>query len=237
MFVIQGCVYVPPIWDATDEIYHADKIKEGQTTRTQVLNMLGPPQGRSEDDKRYVYTGEKSKGFLVLLGQGGDIGLLLEEKWSVHIEFDDNDLVAAVQTGRDPKAPFLGLGQTVKAQYDELGHITSFDTTGSYFDQEPVKQQPSKYVSPGADRVPTPDFNQIKVCKTTRAEALGFLGAPQIASSDQGRFLYDGHYIAESWYGFIAKKEDWWAQIEFDKSGVAILVITLFEKLEWRSCE
>ncbi len=101
---LSGCVYIPPVWDAGDEIYHLDFIEPGVTTKDQVLAQLGEPHRSQEmdDGTSYWYWGNKSEGAMamyippmVLLG-----GLVEESLWVVRIEFDKNDVVSKFTSTR-----------------------------------------------------------------------------------------------------------------------------------------
>ncbi len=90
-----GCVYVPPVWDAGDEIYYLDDIESGVTTKEQVLAKLGEPDIELDDGASYWYTGRKGggAGMLVVIF-GFDPGSI----WTVTIDFDENDVVSKVQS-------------------------------------------------------------------------------------------------------------------------------------------
>ena len=96
MLAVSGCVYVPPAWDAGDEIYLLDFIEPGVTTKDEVLAQLGQPdlsyQGR--DGTNIVYRGHKSEGFLVVFSTHGYVGEIDPEEWIVTVVFNENDVVS-----------------------------------------------------------------------------------------------------------------------------------------------
>ena len=105
MVFLSGCIYVPPVWDVGDEIYHLDFIKPGMTTKDQVLAELGEPDGSYElpTGTRFVYTGHKSGGFIAGMYYGG--GEIAPSDWTVTIAFDENDVVSAIFGIPEPRAP------------------------------------------------------------------------------------------------------------------------------------
>ena len=92
---VSGCVYVPPVWDIGDAIYEVDQIEEGTTTREEVLDLLGEPDTEQEEQRLFIYRGERSDGYLVMLPQNWmliDDRLIDKEHWWIWIKFDENDL-------------------------------------------------------------------------------------------------------------------------------------------------
>ena len=110
VLLVSACIWVPPIWDAEDEIYLLDIIEPGVTTKDQVLAELGKPDGSSKTDHgtRFLYRGHKSKG--VLVGLPPAAGIVDPQEWTVDLEFDDNDTVCRVSTSE-------GLTPNAKAAY------------------------------------------------------------------------------------------------------------------------
>ena len=95
VLVVAGCIYVPPVWDAGDEIYRLDFIEPGVTTKDQVLGRLGEPDTRSEAPgvSSFIYQGKTvDQVFIVGVTPVGGV----ETDWWVMIEFDENDVVSQV---------------------------------------------------------------------------------------------------------------------------------------------
>ncbi len=110
MVFLCGCVYVPPVWDAVDEIYQLDFIEPGVTTKDQVLARLGEPDTSDEGEVRY--TGLKSTGaFIFILPTGLPI-VYDKEEWWVTIEFDEDNVVSAVRTSEDAAPESLYAAET-----------------------------------------------------------------------------------------------------------------------------
>lgn len=103
--LLQGCVaYVPPVWDAFDAIHATDQITEGETTRAEVLALLGQPT--SEHEGYIAYVGSTSSGIWCIEDcRKGD-----ETGWWINIGFDDDNVVSRIATSKDPNAkPFRRL--------------------------------------------------------------------------------------------------------------------------------
>jgi hypothetical protein len=99
VILLQACVYVPPVWDGSDAINLLQTIEEGITTKAEVLEQLGEPSYRNEDQRKFTYSGHKSGGFIAIgsIGMAG-AGLIDEEPWWVEIQFDDNDVVVSLKS-------------------------------------------------------------------------------------------------------------------------------------------
>jgi outer membrane protein assembly factor BamE (lipoprotein component of BamABCDE complex) len=96
-----ACLYVPPVWDITDPNNQIDSIKIGETTRGEVLSLVGDSPslctGASQETSRwYRYSGTHSAGTLAYAG--GDRKSLAETPWYLNIYFNDQGLVEAVDT-------------------------------------------------------------------------------------------------------------------------------------------
>ena len=93
MLSLPGCVPVPPVWDAWDELYQLGFIEPGVTTKDQELGRLGPPDSQSEGpgENYFIYRGQTfEQVYVTVLFQpmGG-----ITYDWEVTIEFDENDVV------------------------------------------------------------------------------------------------------------------------------------------------
>jgi outer membrane protein assembly factor BamE (lipoprotein component of BamABCDE complex) len=102
---LAACLYVPPVWDISDPNNKVDSIKVGETTRTQVLSLLGESPsvcaGTSAQTSRwYRYSGTHSAGRLAYAG--GDPKALAETPWYLNIYFNDRGVVEAVDTNPPP---------------------------------------------------------------------------------------------------------------------------------------
>jgi TPR repeat protein len=102
VLVALAACYVPPVWDAGDAVNSVDEIKAGETTRAEVLDLLGDPQGDPEG-ATLNYTGKYSDGawFIPSYVGGGIGGIIGEEGWRVRIVFDEKDVVRAACTSED----------------------------------------------------------------------------------------------------------------------------------------
>jgi hypothetical protein len=99
VILLQACIYVPPVWDGSDTINLLQSIEEGKTTKAEVLEQLGEPSYRNEDQTKFKYSGHRSGGFIAIGGIGmAGAGLIDEEPWWVEIQFDDNDVVVSLKT-------------------------------------------------------------------------------------------------------------------------------------------
>jgi hypothetical protein len=100
-----ACLYVPPVWDISDPNNQIDSIKIGETTRDEVLSLVGDGPslcaGASEETSRwYRYSGTHSAGRLAYAG--GDRASLAETPWYLNIYFNDQGVVEAVDTNPPP---------------------------------------------------------------------------------------------------------------------------------------
>ena len=96
-----ACLYVPPVWDITDPNNQVDSIKIGETTRSEVLSLVGTGPslcaGASQETSRwYRYSGTHSAGRLAYAG--GDRESLAETPWYLNIYFNDRGIVEAIDT-------------------------------------------------------------------------------------------------------------------------------------------
>ena len=97
--ILQGCIYVPPVWDIFDAIGFVQFIEEGVTTKPRVLALFGEPDRVDEENNVLHYSGRQSLGGICFGAYGsGDCGLIKERSWWVTIEFDENDVVATVKS-------------------------------------------------------------------------------------------------------------------------------------------
>jgi hypothetical protein len=119
--LLQACLYVPPVWDIGDAIYSADSIKEGITTKQEVLKVLGEPhaQWKENGNDVFSYEGETSNGFLFIGGPGPGccwVEFMDEEHWWIRIEFDENDIVETFLTSEKtrPQQAQYELGNTLR---------------------------------------------------------------------------------------------------------------------------
>ncbi len=94
---VSGCIYVPPVWDAADEIDQLGFLKPGVTSRADVIATLGEPDTVDEgiDGSVFTYRGEKTEVAAILIPP---IPLHKSKSWWVRIEFDENDVVRAAST-------------------------------------------------------------------------------------------------------------------------------------------
>jgi hypothetical protein len=98
LMTLGACVYVPPSWYESDAINHVEEIEDSVSTKDQVLEHLGEPTYRYEDEHTNVfrYYGTKSYGLLMIFtpAPGGIGGLPLKERrWLIRVQFDENDIV------------------------------------------------------------------------------------------------------------------------------------------------
>jgi TPR repeat protein len=104
-FLSQGCVYVPPVWDAFDAIQRIDRIEPGVTTRKEVLSHLGDPDN-GVDSAQYLYSGKHSAGFLFIpnpIDINYSIGEIVgEQSWWVAVDFDESGFVEAISAFPNP---------------------------------------------------------------------------------------------------------------------------------------
>lgn len=101
MTLLSSCVYVPPVWDASDPIYSIDSIKPGVTTKDELLQKFGEPQWKDPyySPVKYIYSGHKSHGaMLYIIPFIDEIRLqqVGQEGWKVVIHFDENDVVDSI---------------------------------------------------------------------------------------------------------------------------------------------
>ena len=108
LLALQGC-YIPPVWDIGDEIDYVDSITVGETTRQEVINLIGEPHSRDEANDVFHYAGSNSYGTYIAPCpdfEEWNCGLFDEERWSLSIQFDENDIVNQV-TSSDRDEPLV----------------------------------------------------------------------------------------------------------------------------------
>lgn len=107
--LMMSCVYVPPVWDVSDVINKTGFIKEGVSTRKEVIDKLGEPGWQSLNTKWITYTGHASEGSvfvcpdLLFLGcvTSGEVPLEVKSWW-VSIIFDERDVVLSLYSSNEP---------------------------------------------------------------------------------------------------------------------------------------
>ncbi len=103
--LVSACVYVPPVWDAYDEIGYVGSIEQGVTTRSEVVEKLGEPHRKYDykGEEFDEYEGTASAGFMCIGGgYQARCGLISEDPWWVRIYYDEKDVVARVATSEEP---------------------------------------------------------------------------------------------------------------------------------------
>jgi hypothetical protein len=112
---LAACLYVPPVWDITDANNQIDSIRIGQTTRAEVLSLVGDSPalcaGASRETSRwYRYSGTHSAGRFAYAG--GDRKSLAEAPWYLNISFNDRGVVETIDTNPPPSAELKVSGVT-----------------------------------------------------------------------------------------------------------------------------
>ena len=90
-FLCAGCFYIPyhaHIHRVPDEKTLAS-IKEGITSKEEIIMMLGEPDRVRKNEKLFLYWWQEEHGFVGGYG-GGDTVMSTQ---SLHIEFDENNIV------------------------------------------------------------------------------------------------------------------------------------------------
>ena len=96
--VLTGCVYIPQGWDKLNANNNLASIKVGETTRQEVLHIMGKPkQHTSLNSESFVYSGGCSAGLLSFGGYYRPDCSTLENKWLIRISFDDNNKVSKIE--------------------------------------------------------------------------------------------------------------------------------------------
>lgn len=93
-FLCAGCVYIPyhaHIHRVPDEKTLAS-IKEGITSKEELIMMLGEPDRVKKNEKLFLYWWQEEHGFVGGIGAGGGGGLVISTH-SLHIEFDESNIV------------------------------------------------------------------------------------------------------------------------------------------------
>jgi len=124
---LAACLYVPPVWDITDPNNQIDSIKVGESTRSQVLSLVGDSPslcaGASPETSRwYRYSGTHSAGQLAYAR--GDRKSLAETPWYLNIYFNDRGVVEAVDTNPPPSGELQVSGVAFEPT-DRLGAPTA----------------------------------------------------------------------------------------------------------------
>lgn len=124
---LAACLYVPPVWDITDPNNQVDSIKIGETTRSQVLSLVGSGPslcaGATQETSRwYRYTGTHSAGRLAYAG--GDPKALAETPWYLNIYFNERGIVEAIDTNPPPTRELMVTGIPFEAT-DRAGAPTA----------------------------------------------------------------------------------------------------------------
>jgi len=99
---LTACVYIPPVWDINDAINDIESIRVAQTTRTEVLSLIGNNpslcEGSSlQSSKWYHYSGTHSAGEVAYLREG-ERDSLGETPWYLNVSFDERGVVDSVNT-------------------------------------------------------------------------------------------------------------------------------------------
>ncbi len=96
--VLAGCVYIPQGWDELNANKKLASIKVGETTRQEVLHIMGKPkQNTFQNSRSFMYTGGCSAGLLSFGGYYLPDCSPLENKWVIRISFDDNNKVSKIE--------------------------------------------------------------------------------------------------------------------------------------------
>ena len=145
LVALAACIYVPPVWDAYDAINHVDDLEVGKSTRSQVLGLLGDPEG-DPDGSALDYSGEHSDGY-VMAGStlSAAAGLINEERWWVTIYFDEEDVVQAACTSEDDSDERQACDREVEQWHEELQEELSVVRVGATREQvESVLGEPDR---------------------------------------------------------------------------------------------
>jgi hypothetical protein len=115
---LAACLYVPPVWDISDPNNRVDRIRVGETTRAEVLDLLGENpsvcEGFSTQTSRwYYYSGTYSAGRLAYAG--GTPKSLGETPWYLNIHFNDDGIVESV----DSDSPQTSTLQVSGVKFDQ----------------------------------------------------------------------------------------------------------------------
>ncbi len=102
--LISACVYVPPVWDVHDEIGYVGSIKEGVTTKKEVVQTLGEPDFVNKEKNTISYHGISSAGAMCIAAgyYHGGCGLIEEEPWWILIYFDEDNVVSGLASSEEP---------------------------------------------------------------------------------------------------------------------------------------
>ncbi len=93
-----GCVIVPlPSHDLTSikgviNEKLIKSLKPGETTREDLLLLVGAPDAQYEQDRYFIYQWEVTEGVIGAPGLGGDIELVVIAHYFC-VEFDENNLI------------------------------------------------------------------------------------------------------------------------------------------------
>ncbi len=98
LMILTGCIYIPRGWDELDKNKKLASIEVGETTKQVVLHIMGEPnQNTFQDSKSFVYTGGCSAGLLGFEGYYLPECGTLENKWTIKISFDENNIVSNIE--------------------------------------------------------------------------------------------------------------------------------------------
>ncbi len=136
--LVQGCVYVPPVWEqATEEEIRS--IKVGVTDRETIIEYFGEPNVL--DHERFiVHRGREDWGFILFAaGSSAGGGLINEKNSHLAIEFDDAGIVKHLQVERGDSEESVSRNVTslrrhlrVPEERHDFGISLAFSSTGRY---------------------------------------------------------------------------------------------------------
>jgi outer membrane protein assembly factor BamE (lipoprotein component of BamABCDE complex) len=96
---IKGCMVVPTVPHDIGVVPDKEAIKimiPGETTRADVLLLLGEPMTTLNDDQFFMYKWEKAYGYFFIAIQGGFGGPITESQY-LCIEFGPNSLLVELK--------------------------------------------------------------------------------------------------------------------------------------------
>lgn len=114
--IVQGCGYTPTVWQIGDQTYYVKTIEEGVTTRRDVVDILGKPLEKDENNQIFYYEGRESGEVIVPVLQPSGREKTANDLW-VAITFDENDIVATVRTLKPQSLKTLADQGDMEAQY------------------------------------------------------------------------------------------------------------------------
>ena len=95
LLFISSCFYVPfPAAVANEKLIMSlnKSLKPGETTREDLLLLVGAPDTQYEQDRYFIYQWEVTEGVIGAPGLGGDIELVVIAHYFC-VEFDENNLI------------------------------------------------------------------------------------------------------------------------------------------------